>query len=249
MLDVIFTFLLCALGFFLYLADKNNHEISGLKEKLREKEKPAFNALPPPVLPNDNTYEIQRLTDLLRRKDDEILTLKNSFRDKDNKISDLSIVLQRKETELVRLRSINRERDENVYKVANLTNELHQRQCEISKLRGIIHEIDGELSQLRETLSEKEAEIERLRKGSVTPPQVKKFVQVIFTKGSTDRYDYFVGKNQDVQVGDFVEVYAGDKAYGKPKRTIAQVVYLSKTGEVSEYAKSAIKRKADRPKW
>ena len=79
--------------------------------------------------------------------------------------------------------------------------------------------------------------------------KAKKFVSVIFNEGDEKSYDYFLGKHRNVHVGDFVEVYATDKTDGKPKWAIAQVVYVSKRGESSKYAKSTIVKKADYPKW
>lgn len=141
MLEVILAVLLCALGFFLYLTDRNKHEIFCLKQALRDKE-----------------LEISCLRDELRRKEAE------------------SVKTPPKE------------------------------------------------------------------------PKKKRFVSVIFRKDDTKSYDYFVGNN-DVQVGDFVEVYIKDKNHGKPKQTTAEVVYLSEPGEESKHAKSAIKRKSNRNKW
>ena len=104
---------------------------------------------------------------------------------------------------------------------------------------------------LKQALRDKELEIETLRKkidAFQKSPKKKRFVSVIFRKDDTKAYDYFVGNN-DVQVGDFVEVYIKDKNHGKPKQTTAEVVYLSEPGEESKHAKSAIKRKSNRNKW
>ena len=75
------------------------------------------------------------------------------------------------------------------------------------------------------------------------------FVSVIFNKGDQKSYEYLLGDNRNVKVGDFVEVYAKNKASGEVERHIVQVVYLSKSGEISRYAKSAILKKADYDKW
>lgn len=75
------------------------------------------------------------------------------------------------------------------------------------------------------------------------------FVRVIFKKNDEKYYDYLLGDNRDVKVGDFVEVYFNNKISGKTERRVAKVVYISKPGEISEYARSEIKGKADRPKW
>ena len=104
---------------------------------------------------------------------------------------------------------------------------------------------------LKQALRDKELEIETLRNKLYAfqkSPKVKRFVSVIFQKNDSKSYDYFVGNN-DVQVGDFVEVYIKDKNHGKPKQTIAKVIYLSEPGEESKHAKSEIKCKANRDKW
>ena len=119
---------------------------------------------------------------------------------------------------------------------------------EVLRLRQELRDREIELLTLRAELSDKDILIEELRRQLAAKPKVKRFVSVIFHKDDGKCYDYFVGNN-DVQVGDFVEVYVGDKTYGKPKRTIAQVVYLSEPDEVSKYAKSAIKGKSNRNKW
>ena len=89
-----------------------------------------------------------------------------------------------------------------------------------------------------------------------TPPLIqpsaadnKIFVSVIFKEGDQKYYDYLLGNNRDVTIGDFVEVYFNNKISGKVERRVAKVIYVSEPGEVSEYARSNIKCKADRPKW
>ena len=74
-------------------------------------------------------------------------------------------------------------------------------------------------------------------------------MRVIFSPDSKKHFDYLLGNNPDVKVGDFVEVYVSDKERGKPAWSVAKVVYISKPGEVSEYARSKIKRKSNRHKW
>lgn len=110
------------------------------------------------------------------------------------------------------------------------------------------------LNKNRNEISELKAEIHRLRQHSskkfVPPPVNEKiFVSVIFKEHDQKYYDYFLGNNRDVRIGDFVEVYFSNKISGKTERRIAKVVYISKPGEISEYARSEIKGKADRPKW
>ena len=88
---------------------------------------------------------------------------------------------------------------------------------------------------------------------SKNPPQYfsneKRFVQVIFKKNSKRRYDYFLGENYDIKVGDFVVVWVHDKFSGENKWKIAKVLYISSPNEVSDKATSTVIKKADRPKW
>lgn len=83
------------------------------------------------------------------------------------------------------------------------------------------------------------------------PPTVgrssKTFVQVIFKKRGKKRFDYLLGDNYDIRVGDFVVVHVNNS--GKTTWKIAKVVYISKPGETSNHAKSEIIKKADYPKW
>ena len=110
------------------------------------------------------------------------------------------------------------------------------------------------LNKNRNEISELKAEIYRLRQNGsekfVPPPVDEKiFVSVIFKKHDQKYYDYFLGDNHDIKIGDFVEVYFNNKISGKTERRIANVIYISKPGEISEYARSKIKGKANRPKW
>ena len=82
-----------------------------------------------------------------------------------------------------------------------------------------------------------------------TPPKQKKFVRVIFKKNDVKTYDYFLGDNFDVKVGDFVEVWATSKFTGQNELKIVKVVYISKAGEISYKATKTILRKAAYPKW
>ena len=75
------------------------------------------------------------------------------------------------------------------------------------------------------------------------------FVSVIFKRNARKRYDYFLGNNYDVQVGDFVLVPVHDKFDGENKIKVAQVVYVSSYGEFSHYANSSVVRKYDYAKW
>ena len=75
----------------------------------------------------------------------------------------------------------------------------------------------------------------------------KQFVQVIFKKNSKKRFDYLLGDNNNIRVGDFVVVHVNHS--GKTTWKIAKVMYISSPEEVSLYAKSPVIKKADYPKW
>ena len=111
------------------------------------------------------------------------------------------------------------------------------------------------LNRQRHEIDDLKAEIQRLQSSdngrALSTPIIDEntFVRVIFKAGDEKYYDYFVGDNQDVQVGDFVEVYFNNKASGKVERRTAKVIYVSEPGEVSDYARSNIKRKSNRNKW
>ena len=111
---------------------------------------------------------------------------------------------------------------------------------ELSRLQKKICEQEVELIQLKKTLRE--------LKPSKPQHAAKRFVKVIFTPESKKCYDYLLGDNPDVNVGDFVEVYVSTDN-GKSEWTVAQVVYISEPGEVSKFAKSKIKRKSKHNKW
>ena len=122
---------------------------------------------------------------------------------------------------------------------------------DVAFLRERLIEQETALGHLKQTLLEHEDRLRRLSPAEIKspPPEDKRFVQVIFTPDSKNRYDYFLGNNPDVKIGDFVEVYVTDKDSGKPKWSVAKVVYISEPGEKSKHAKSKIKRKHDRYRW
>lgn len=130
---------------------------------------------------------------------------------------------------------------------------LNANRKEISRLKENICTQEKELVELRQNICNLENKLLKLSsaetKSHLSPPVEKRFVSVIFKEDSKKRYDYFLGENHDVKVGDFVEVYANDIDKGKPARAVAKVVYLSSPGEKSDYAKSTIKKKSNRYKW
>ena len=129
---------------------------------------------------------------------------------------------------------------------------LNESKNEILQLKDKLHEREFEIAELRRDLRERENKLREVSPAEIqnsAPPVEKRFVQVIFNEDAKKAYDYFLGKNFDVKIGDFVEVYFSDKDNGKSKLTVAKVVYISAPGEKSEYAKSTIKRKTNRHKW
>ena len=90
----------------------------------------------------------------------------------------------------------------------------------------------------------------RIPKPQYFLPSPNTFVKVIFNKYDRKCYDYFLGDNYDVQVGDFVDVYAHDKFnHNILTRKVVQIVYISKPGEISKKANSKILCKAVNPAW
>lgn len=127
--------------------------------------------------------------------------------------------------------------------------------CVVGFLAYLLHKKREEIAALKNELqrlqSQKSAAVQS--SPTQTPPPLlsdeNTFVRVIFKKNDKKYYDYLLGKVDGVQIGDFVEVYFNNKLSGKPERRIAKVIYISKPGEISEYARSAIKRKVNYSKW
>lgn len=128
---------------------------------------------------------------------------------------------------------------------------LHSNKNEIRQLKETVYEQNKLLVSLKQKLQQHEKLLQKFSSADnkSTSQSEKRFIQVIFTPNSKKRYDYLLGNNHDVRVGDFVEVFVSDSEMGKPKWSVAQVVYISEPGEVSKYAKSKIKRKSDYKKW
>ena len=121
----------------------------------------------------------------------------------------------------------------------------------------LLHKSREEVSALKDELQHwrtKNFDGGLLSSGQVQPLKTDKntFVRVIFRRDADKYYDYLLGNVNDVHVGDFVEVYVSKKSdneYGSPQLLVAQIIYISAPGEISEYAKSKIRRKSRRQKW
>ena len=127
--------------------------------------------------------------------------------------------------------------------------------CVVGFLAYLLHKKREEVAALKDEIrrlqSQKSDAVES-SPAQTLPPLVtdeNTFVRVIFKKNDTKYYDYLLGDVSGVQIGDFVEVYFNNKISGKVEPHVAKVIYISKPGEISEYARSKIKRKANRPKW
>lgn len=118
---------------------------------------------------------------------------------------------------------------------------------EVARLKGELEELKGESSPFQTTPNEKAVQADYKPKPKKSTAK-KRFVQVIFQKDAKKSYDYFIG-NFDVKIGDFVVVHTKDSDSGKIRLVSAKVVYISKPGEVSEYANSKIFKKAKKDKW
>ena len=121
--------------------------------------------------------------------------------------------------------------------------------CALAFCLYLINRNRNEISDLKEEIRRLRTKDNNANTSLPVPDDEKIFVSVIFKENDQKYYDYFLGKNQDIKLGDFVEVYFSNKLSGKPERRVAKVIYISKPGEISEYARSVIKRKADCPKW
>lgn len=144
---------------------------------------------------------------------------------------------------------INYSRDE----IYTLKNKNYELQNNVQNLNKILSAIKNENDELR-------IKIRNLENGTLpgidwqhpkTPRQKKpkRFLRVIFTKGSNRFFDYLLGDNRGIKVGDFVMVSYFDKKKKKSELTAAQVIYISGENEFSENATSKIIGKADYPKW
>lgn len=77
----------------------------------------------------------------------------------------------------------------------------------------------------------------------------ERFVSVIFRKGARKRYDYFIGENHDLKVGDFVVVPVYENNPYKFDLKIVKVKYVSEYGEISTRAYSTVIGKIDKRMW
>ncbi|MBR6712552.1 MAG: hypothetical protein IKI76_06100 [Selenomonadaceae bacterium] len=105
---------------------------------------------------------------------------------------------------------------------------------------------------IREVIVEKPVIIVQPAPPRPFPPALtsgKIFVSVVF-KGSLKHYDYLLNPNENIQVGDYVEVWAHNpQNKNELRKTVAQVRYISYPGEFSQYARSEIVKKATAYEW
>lgn len=214
------------------IINEKDDEISRLKNSFRNK---------------DN--QISRLNVSLREKENEISRLRNAPRERDENLyrgTYLESELYQKKREITELEKILREKDKEIKRVTSLENEYVN---EIQKLNKKLYEKETEIEtlnikreRLKQLLREKDKEIEKLKKEleGKKQPTGKRFVSVKFYRNSPDKFDYFMGKITDLKIGDYVMVPV--KGTLKP----ATVCYISKLGEISQYARSEIVSKIDK---
>lgn len=240
---------------FLKSPNMNNNEILKLNKELTAKSK-EFSALQKQFREKEN--ELLRLK---HSSENEILNLKKINADLQRKISELEQQRQAQKNTFSNLWSETGnenfslkkqlEEKESIIsnlqrKISNLEFENYQLQDEILKVEKKINATDS----LKKTITNLKSQNERLKK-KISKPKTKtkaktkdiilpfsdgRFVEVVF-KGYANRntYDYLLGNNFDVNVGDFVMVPV------KGGTIIpAKVVRISEPGERSKEAKSEI---------
>lgn len=247
-MEVITTILLFTVGLLGYLVNSNNTEILKLKNSSREKDyetqylldekekeisnlKRQFQTEKTKLLqaPNINGNEILKLKN-------EIANLKNKLNEKENNIRTLNETLSSVQHKNENFRDDNE----------NLKNEILRLNEQFREKSDRIQTLDKMLTATQAENDELKLKINNLENGTLPginwpppphPPQPKRFVQVVFPGYSQDKYDYLLGDNDDVEVGDFVMV--GTKGGARK----AKVVRVSGYGEISKKAKSKIIKK------
>ena len=252
-MEVIITIQFCAIGLFLYLLNANNNQIWRLKNEQRGKDDEIRNlnyALeqsknentklttqlqnnknflrqPTVNFKQGNDREISKLNKEITEKRNEIFELQRKLRDIEIKYSDLDRVHNN-------WINANNELRSQLYESENTNNELRKQLYESenanNELRKQIAELKEENSKLGRNLESIQAPLPF----SPTSTKTERFVQVIFQKYSHVRYDYLLGDNPDVKVGDHVKVWANGR------KTRAKVLKISSPDEVSPYAKTPI---------
>ena len=99
--------------------------------------------------------------------------------------------------------------------------------CALGLFIYLTHKNNEEVIRLKEKLYEKENS------------STRKFVSVAFKKSDTQLYDYFIVDN-DLKIGDLVEVPFHNKITGTNEVKVATVKYISQVGEQSNYARSYV---------
>ena len=107
--------------------------------------------------------------------------------------------------------------------------------CALGLFIYLTHKNNEEVANLKEKLREQENS------------SARKFVSVVFKESDNQLYDYFIGDN-DLKIGDRVEVPFHDKHSNTNEIKIATVKYISQNGEQSKYARSYVIRKVDSKK-
>ena len=226
-MEVIITIQFCALSLMLYLLNANNNQIWRLKNEQHSKDD-----------------EIRNLSYALEQSKNENTKLTTQLQGRKNLLPKPTINFkQGNDREISKL---NKEVTEKRNEIFELQRKLRDIEIKYSDLNRMYSSFKDANNELRKQLVELEEENSKLKRRleniqaplpisfSPTPPKTKRFVQVIFQKYSHDRYDYLLGDNPDVKVGDYVKVWANGR------QTRAKVLKISDPDEVSPYAKTPI---------
>ena len=270
-MEVITTILICTVGFLVYLVNANSNEVLRLKSSSREREfevqylldekereistlKRQFQTEKNKLLsqPTASRMETSSLKEQLDKNRGDIQDLQKKLREKEKIISDLrninSSLNLKSESELqnlIRQLTATQNDSNEIYILRNKNYEL---QNNIQDLNKMIRNFQNENDELR-------LKVKNLENGTLqgfdwgNTQKQKKFVRVIFSKGSNRFFDYLLGEHSDIKVGDFVMVSFYNKKIKKSDVTAAQVIYISGENEFSKNATSKIIGKADYPKW
>ncbi|MBQ6297122.1 MAG: hypothetical protein IJK81_05455 [Selenomonadaceae bacterium] len=225
------TILFCALCLFMYLTHRNNTRILELNENVRilqeENRKLREGKSIGGYLPSKHSLQENEIENL--QEENHELHEENLL---NNVIRRLHENISEKDKEIKRITSL---ANEYVNEIQKLNKKLYEKEIEIETL-------NIKRERLKQLLREKDKEIEKLKKEleGKKQPTGRKFVSVKFYRNSPDKFDYFIGKITGLKIGDYVMVPV--KGTLKP----ATVCYISKPGEISQYARSEIVSKIDK---
>ncbi len=241
-----------------YLLDEKETEISNLQRQVQTEKNKLLQS------PSKNLDETLKLKRELNDKQNEIYNLQRNLHEKEKIISDLrninSSLNLKSENEIQNLRRQISSVQNNSNEIYLLKNQLDKKENDIKTLNQILSSIKNENEELKSEIKNLKIELEIYKRNHVTqgtlftpdqgilfPPDTdekkqkvsKRFVKVILTGNSQDRYDYLLRNHRNIKIGDFVLV--GTKKGARR----AKVVYVSDKEEFSSRAKSEIIKKVN----